>query len=99
MVHGASGIRWYLKPAANRGPSSVCFAYRKFNEDSPTLPYDQVTDSWMVYNGKEFAVQESLVTMVVPMGVPVPQRQLELLEACKINLQAKAAELKAKVMR
>jgi hypothetical protein len=98
MVQGASGYRWYIKPTANRGSSSVCFAYCKFNEEEPALPFQRDIDPWMVYDGKEFSVQDAVTTELVPEGIPVPDDQLSLLAACKITMQEKAAEKLAQVL-
>mmetsp|Transcript_4392 Transcript_4392/g.8155 ORF Transcript_4392/g.8155 Transcript_4392/m.8155 type:complete len:1152 (-) Transcript_4392:2470-5925(-) len=97
MVHGASGYRWYIKPTANRGSSSVCFAYCKFDEENPTLPFDREKDKWLVYNGKEFATQDTVVTKLVPEGVPVPEDQLRMLAACKVAMEEKAAKKREEV--
>lgn len=97
MVHGASGYRWYIKPGANRGSSSVCFGYCKLDETNPALPFDRSQHQWKVYDGKEFSVQESIITKLVPENVPVPDNQLALLAACKAEMDIKLAEVKAKV--
>ena len=51
-VHGASGWRWYLKPTANKGPSSsVCFA-------------PDVSGKWHVSCAEGFVAQD-VVTVAV----------------------------------
>jgi hypothetical protein len=97
MVRGTSGYRWYIKPAANRGTSSVCFAYCNFDEENPTLPFDRDVDKWRVYDGKEFSVQETMVTKLLPEGTPVPEAQLALLAACKERMAVVREELRAEV--
>lgn len=97
MVHGASGYRWYIKPEANRGSSSVCYAYCKFDEENPTLPFDREKDKWLVYNGKEFAIQDTVISKLDPPDVPVPEEYLKLLADCKADIEEKNKEKKAKL--
>ena len=99
MVHGASGYRWYIKPEANRGSSSVCFAYCKFDEFNPTLPFDREKDKWLVYDGKEFKTQDTVVSKVEPPDVPVPEHHWELLEMVKNDLTLKHQKRKEKVLK
>ena len=63
-VHGASGWRWYLKPTANKGPSSsVCFAYLGFNAENVGVPPD-VSGKWHVSCAEGFVAQD-VVTVAV----------------------------------
>ena len=60
-VKGASGYRWYLKPAANKGPnSSICFAYVGIDPDNLALPLD-ITTPWTINTANGFTEQKSIV--------------------------------------
>lgn len=98
MVHGASGYRWYIKPSANRGPSSVCFAYCKFDEINPTLPHDRSVDRWRVFDGKEFVEQSDVVTTLLPVESEVPKVHVALLAECKRVMAVQRAEMEALVL-
>lgn len=67
---GTSGMRWYVKPAANRGPeSTICFGYAAINEDAKALPQDST--GWTVNTADGFKMQES-ITVMLASTEPVP---------------------------
>ena len=57
---GTSGLRWYVKPGANRGPeSTVCFGYVAIDEEAKALPYD-IEMGWTVNTKDGFKVQSAI---------------------------------------
>ena len=70
---GASGgLRWYVKPVANRGPeSTVCFGYCAIDENSQALPHDILT-GWTVNTKDGFQMQETIVVSLAS-SEPIPE--------------------------
>lgn len=98
MVNGASGTcRWYVKPTANRGTSSVCFGFLDQDKADLRLPHDAGNMLWNVYNGAAFLAQSMVTATLVDSSVAVPEAMLALLAAKREVLAAAIAEKEAMV--
>jgi len=99
LVQGASGYRWYIKPTANRGASSVCYAYCKFEEESPTFPHEREKEKWMIYDGNKFDVQDACVTTLVPEDTPLPDDLQDMMLKCKEIMKIRLAKIAEELER
>jgi hypothetical protein len=81
-VDGAAGLRWYLKPGANKGPkSSVCFGYIAIDVDKIALPQD-MSSEWTINTDEGFVVQK--VAIESASSEPIPSKMTALVtEAAK----------------
>jgi hypothetical protein len=95
-VKGASGYRWYLKPVANKGPtSSVCFAYVAIDVDNLSLPLD-IDTPWTVNTANGFAEQKNIV-LLKASDKPTPFLLEELVTSAQVKMNEQNAEAKAEV--
>lgn len=96
-VKGASGYRWYLKPAANKGPnSSICFAYVPIDRDKLALPLD-ITSTWSINTANGFGEQKSII-LLKASDKPTPFLLEELVLSAQIAVDEQDAEEKAEVI-
>jgi hypothetical protein len=95
-VKGVSGYRWYLKPAANKGPnSSICFAYVAIDEENLALPLD-ITTPWTINTANGFADQKSIVVFKAS-DKPTPFLLEELVSSAQLAVNEHIALAKAEV--
>ena len=72
---GNSSLRWYIKPAANRGPdSTICFGYAAIDENDKALPQD-ITSGWTVNTKDGFKMQES-IHVALASEEPIPDNMV-----------------------
>jgi hypothetical protein len=94
LVSGATGhMRWYVKPTANRGASSVCFGYLEQDKTNLLLPHDVGEQKWTIYDGAAFVHQDGVTSALRDPHLPIPEAMLELLNTRRATL-AEAHALK-----
>lgn len=72
-----SPLRWYVKPASSRGPSStVCFAYVGIKESNKRLPQD-ISEEWTINTSEGFKAQSS-IKVKLASNLQVPKSLLDL---------------------
>lgn len=89
-VSGASGLRWYLKPAANKGPkSSVCFGYIAINPDKVDVPQN-IDQEWTINTDAGFVVQSTTVENA--SSEPMPSKLVALVAQAAKEFGERARE-------
>ena len=97
-VSAASGLRWYLKPAANKGPnSSICFGYIQVDTDDVCLPQNMSNKDWTVNTDTGFVPQKTIVESA--SDEPIPTKIMDLVNSAKEQFGEKARALKKELER
>lgn len=100
LVTGTTGnLRWYVKPTANRGSSSVCFGYIDQDKTNLHLPHEVGDKVWHVYDGTAFTTQNNVTSSLVDPEIPIPEAMLTLLEKKRDVLAVAVAEREALVFK
>jgi hypothetical protein len=95
-VRGPSGLRWYLKPTANKSPtSSICFSYLAIDEENLQLPVD-IKTPWTINTDVGFVEQKS-IEMLKASDKPDPYILGQLISSAQVEVNQKIAQRKAEV--
>jgi hypothetical protein len=97
-VSGTSGLRWYLKPAANKGPkSSICFGYIAIDQDNVVLPQNMSPTDWTVNTDSGFVAQKTVVESA--SNEAVPEKIISLVKEAANEFGEKARKLRQELER